>query len=364
MYKSFRVKNFRCFKDLQISDLGRVNLIAGKNNTGKTALMEAMYILTKPLIPQTLFDLLRIRGIEVGTNRKEAWSLYFHRRDKSHAIELIADQNIPTTLSKSLLLSEVPTDDEYTEHLNKYLLKARELGFLQDNSSFTLGFDDALLKFLLTHCKDMTEIYLPSRSELPIYAKSLGQFESYFSPATGGQSNQELADVFSMSVSENRIDELIELLNIFEPKLNNLWLLTIPGGLTIWAHVNGNRFPLQSMGGATNRIAQIYMTLVARRPQVIFIDEIENGIHHSVQKQVWQAIGQLAREQNIQVFATTHSYEMIEAAHEAFKGDDPYDFRFHRLDRDIETGNVKAVTYNDFGMKALANFDFDHEVRG
>ena len=46
MYKSFRVKNFRCFKDLQINDLGRVNLIAGKNNTGKTALLEAMYILT------------------------------------------------------------------------------------------------------------------------------------------------------------------------------------------------------------------------------------------------------------------------------------------------------------------------------
>ena len=44
MYKSFRVKNFRCFKDLQINDLGRVNLIAGKNNTGKTALLEAMYI--------------------------------------------------------------------------------------------------------------------------------------------------------------------------------------------------------------------------------------------------------------------------------------------------------------------------------
>ena len=43
MYKSFHVKNFRCFKDLQINDLGRVNLIAGKNNTGKTALMEAMY---------------------------------------------------------------------------------------------------------------------------------------------------------------------------------------------------------------------------------------------------------------------------------------------------------------------------------
>ena len=50
MYKSFHVKNFRCFKDLQINDLGRVNLIAGKNNTGKTALMEAMYLHTRPLV--------------------------------------------------------------------------------------------------------------------------------------------------------------------------------------------------------------------------------------------------------------------------------------------------------------------------
>ena len=54
MYKSFRVKNFRCFKDLQINDLGRVNLIAGKNNTGKTALMEAMYILAGDRDPKTI----------------------------------------------------------------------------------------------------------------------------------------------------------------------------------------------------------------------------------------------------------------------------------------------------------------------
>ena len=54
MYQTFRVKNFRCFKDLRIEDLGRVNLIAGRNNTGKTALMEAMYLLAKPLRPKVL----------------------------------------------------------------------------------------------------------------------------------------------------------------------------------------------------------------------------------------------------------------------------------------------------------------------
>ena len=44
MYKSFRIKNFRCFKDFSIDNLERVNLIAGGNNVGKTALLEAIYL--------------------------------------------------------------------------------------------------------------------------------------------------------------------------------------------------------------------------------------------------------------------------------------------------------------------------------
>ena len=52
--------------------------------------------------------------------------------------------------------------------------------------------------------------------------------------------------------------------------------------------------------------------------EYLFIDEIENGIHHTVQKDVWKAIGQTAHELDIQVFATTHSLEMVHAAYEAF----------------------------------------------
>ena len=68
---------------------------------------------------------------------------------------------------------------------------------------------------------------------------------------------------------------------------------------------------------------------------------------------------------DIQVFATTHSLEMIRAAYEAFSEDKKLDeFRFHRLDRDRETGDIEAVTYNKRGLEAVAAFDFDFEVRG
>ena len=78
MYKTFRVKNFRCFEDLQINDLGRVNLIAGKNNTGKTALMEAMYLLagnreSKTLLRKNLAYRRRLqRDIEQDSRSSDA----------------------------------------------------------------------------------------------------------------------------------------------------------------------------------------------------------------------------------------------------------------------------------------------------
>src|SRR3990172_1358460 len=50
MYRSFAIRNFRCFRDFRIGDLERVNLIAGANNVGKTALLEAFFVQLKQRI--------------------------------------------------------------------------------------------------------------------------------------------------------------------------------------------------------------------------------------------------------------------------------------------------------------------------
>ena len=119
------------------------------------------------------------------------------------------------------------------------------------------------------------------------------------------------------------------------------------------------------MGEGMNRFAHFIMTIKAEGLKILLIDEIENGIHHSAQKDVWQTIGKAARDQDIQVFATTHSLEMIRAAYEAFSEENKLDeFRYHRLDRKDETGDIEAVTYNEPALDALASFDFDFEVRG
>jgi len=120
--------------------------------------------------------------------------------------------------------------------------------------------------------------------------------------------------------------------------------------------------PLHLLGAGSIRFASILKVMLGEKPAYLFIDKIENGIHYSVQQDVWNDIGEAARAHDVQVFATTHSWEMIEAAHEAFKDEDSYEFRFHRLERNLQTGNLEAVTYNEFGMDAVSSVSY--EVRG
>ncbi len=86
------------------------------------------------------------------------------------------------------------------------------------------------------------------------------------------------------------------------------------------------------------------------------MDEIENGMHYSVLKEVWKTIATAAREADVQVFATTHSLECARAAHPAFSEIGPYDFRLHRLK--AIGGNVTAVTLGEDEMQAAVEFNW------
>ena len=102
MYKSFRVKNFRCFKDLQINDLGRVNLIAGKNNTGKTASdggdVRSILVAVDPKILLREKTHFRYRQCdEIMYDKPQSsmnWSSIFSNLDTSRSVEMSASESI------------------------------------------------------------------------------------------------------------------------------------------------------------------------------------------------------------------------------------------------------------------------------
>ncbi len=105
----------------------------------------------------------------------------------------------------------------------------------------------------------------------------------------------------------------------------------------------GRLLPLPLLGDGINRLLSLSLAIANASKGIVLVDEIENGLHHTVMPKVWKAIGDLARYYDVQIFATTHSRECIRSAHEAFKEERQYDFRLHRLDR--VDGSIHATTY-------------------
>jgi AAA15 family ATPase/GTPase len=108
--------------------------------------------------------------------------------------------------------------------------------------------------------------------------------------------------------------------------------------------------PLPLMGEGMVRLASLVLAISNAQDGFVLIDEIENGLHHSILSKLWSAVGEVSRQFNTQVFATTHSNECIAAAHKAFRESGAYDFRLHRLERIKET--ILAITYDQETLEA------------
>jgi hypothetical protein len=168
----------------------------------------------------------------------------------------------------------------------------------------------------------------------------------------------EDAERFSKLEAVGRQDELLPVLRLLEPRLRRLAVL-VTGGLPI-IHGDigiGTLVPLPLMGEGLGRMLSLLLAIASAPDGTVLVDEIENGLHHSVMNGVWEALGAAARRYDVQVFATTHSYECIQAAQDVFASQAPYDFRLHRLER--VDGDIQVITYDEEALGAAVKAELE-----
>ena len=372
MYQSFRVKNFRCFRDLQINDLSRVNLIAGKNNTGKTALMEAMYVHSGNRDTKTLLRSSQPEpsfrssahfppNFDAVATSVISWDTVFHDFDIGEDIDLTAESFMvepslfdePYQSSVKLGIKSIDSHD-FDDILSQLRVDDLDSYAHIDILAVTSDYNRRSTFFAILDGR-----LLRSRRK----TKPLHQSDFLFPRQILNENVNSTR--FTHMRKNDRIPTLLAALKVVEPRLKSLELWFDGSRPLIKADI-GLRQPLSlgDLGDGVNRIASLILAMGEVPGGVMFIDEIENGIHHSVQKNVWKAIGSLARnpDLNIQVFATTHSLEMVRAAYEAFSEQGKLDeFRYLRLDR-YGSDDIEAVTYNEFGIEAAMTTNW--EIRG
>jgi hypothetical protein len=344
---SFGVRGFRAFRELQIEEFGRVNLFVGLNNAGKTSLLEAIHLYAGGANPQRIRELLIAReeiasSDDVRVDLKvldAALGRLFHADGDSRSAQLtvgplhefdraVAVQRGWATTRESgdsvstrfspFDVADLSGDEEPALELRRGLTSARIIA-----DRYLLGFITARTSpsFLYT---------------------------SLFIPA-GGLSTGAVASYWDRVALTDEEDLVTAALRIIAPGVERISVIgdtDQPHERRVMVRVRGQAtpVPLRMMGDGMNRLLGIALALANARDGIVLVDEFENGIHYSVQPDVWRAVIGAAESLNVQVFATTHSWDCIRAFAVATSESGTGDEMLYRLDRRIE-GHVRAVRY-------------------
>ena len=111
------------------------------------------------------------------------------------------------------------------------------------------------------------------------------------------------------------------------------------------------RIPLRRLGEGMNRLFGLILALVNAKNGVCLLDEIENGLHFSIQPEVWRLIFEVARRLNVQVFATTHSWDCLTAFQEAASENEDEEGLVIRLVN--KNGRIRVTFFDEKGMKVI-----------
>jgi len=349
MYRSFEVDNFRCFNRLVVPNLNRINLIAGLNNVGKTAFLEALFLHCGAYNPALTIPVSALRGagearIDFSNWGDAPWNSIFRDFDTSRPVRLVGDNE--STGRRTLTLTSSSRVGEVA-NLGKYFAETRDRltsPLQQSGRVLLLEYEQAG-----THGKH--ELIIDSKGIRVEPPAPPGPFPGFFVSDRMPSGSSEDAELFGKLEIENKQHALLRALRLIEPKLQRLAMVFVGGMPILHGDIGTNRLmPLPLMGGGMSRSLSVILRLCNASRGVILVDEIENGLHHSVMKGLWTTIGELAREFDAQVFATTHSLECITSAQQAFASRVERDFSLHRLERAKDS--IRVVSYDQQALAA------------
>lgn len=367
MIPALRISGFKLFRELELPQLGNLNLFVGKNNSGKTCLLEAveLYFSSSPA------DLFRVAARRDFDNayrmriaRYDRFNLgdlfrpilgLFHRDRGSNqmhrGMELFAGNpnstfqfDYPPLLSETVEMEPVSTQSGELDLQSRrsYLRQVLQEGVILTRGNRRLNsrpLDRYLNRFPVSEEEleaagwihpDSTRVaFLPAR----------------------GFTNEEAKRLWDKASLADKDELLLEWLRIIEPEIRDLRYISDSNSNSDlpYLKISGDRgrVPLTSMGDGLTRLFHIGLAMTDASGGILLIDEFENGLHWEVQKELWAALFKASKDFGIQIFATTHSTDCLRgflaAENEVLKLHKNFVYRLERRGEDVLAVELPVV---------------------
>lgn len=316
---SLKITGFRGFDRLTIPRLGRVTLLAGRNRVGKTTVLDAVRIFAARGRPSVLADLLQEREELAAGLDKDQGALavpdvaaLFHGRGEAPNNGIaIGPGPGQDALRLARSLRDEWTDKQKRFNMNVEALKV-EYADWTDFVSWSLAGDTSSMSSpllpLLSGRGRFDETGWPER----VKCESLGP---------GLPDNNHLAVLWRLIHLTDDEDLLVQVLGRhLGEEIQRIGVVNdlggSPGSLSkngVMVKLKGHSrpVPLRSFGDGAVRLFGVALELTYCRSGLLLLDEAENGLHHTVHTDFWRMVLQAAHEGEVQVLATTHSWDCI-----------------------------------------------------
>jgi AAA domain, putative AbiEii toxin, Type IV TA system len=390
--RDFKVNGFRTFSYLELPRLGRVNLIVGKNNVGKTMLLEALRLYASQGNPLALRNLLLERD-EILTNftpsETDEGDLYlkiaslFNRDAMGKTRNSFSFGTIKEG-GRTLEVRLVPVRRirREREAIYSYAYEVADPKNIDSDLELTLGLlvsedgNEKLYPYQLFNSEPGRRYMMPRLTDAlnwPVFVSARGAH------------SRDIArwwDVVALKESEERVYECmriiapVERINFIENpfrRSDRIAMVRLKG--------QSDPLPLKSFGDGMGRLFQIALameyarsnkmhphgTLVQQRlpldqedvvsETMLLIDEIENGIHYTAHSELWKFVVGASKLYDVQVFATSHSWDCINGLRWALEKKVGDDVKLIRLEQHGERN--KAVVFDQHELPIITQDDIE-----
>ena len=356
LYSSIRIQGYRSLDSFRMQGLGRVNLLVGTNNCGKTSILECIELLRSVGDQHVLSSIAGRRGEWAYTSNGDARGTLRARANPLEVSHLFANHELGRRIQ--IEADRVGDVDPVAWNDKVSVYVAARSASEHDGRDEEPEDDDQDARLVL-HVKwsDATDDYtafvtddglLPSsqlRRAIHLgRALRLGRWKNLSSQAvqfvrTSGVTAADVVETFNQFVLTPKEQTITQALRIIEPAIERMALdlrdrhsRDAPGGVALKLRDIPVRVPIGSTGDGTWRMLGLALSIANAEGGVLLVDEIDTGLHYSVMEAMWRMITKQAAALSVQVFATTHSRDCYESLAPIAQSDEG-DVTIQRIDR-------------------------------